>query len=533
MGRVTVFAINGCRHCARAKAALKDRHIPYLEINLSSHPDKRSSLLNLSDSLTVPQIFFNEKHIGGADELIDLLEKWDSEAEVHEHGTPSQRYEREVGAMPDPTDQRLQPSTNDPVKEVVAPPRSEGDKIQLPESSGGKLLTYLEMTQRLLSSMKTTNLTYHGKLYRNSITGQNMVLYLMAEFNLTKEEAVKFGLYLSQRKLLTHVTGDHDFTDRSDLYYRLQPHQNHDILNSYRVWTDRVDPNSLAVVSRLSKKMQGIFDRAALHQTDGNVNLHSASLDAEYEQFEEEVCELQKISIEDMEKNYLTAYAINVYNLMIKYAQVKVGVPTTNTQRLAFFNNVTMDLGGEFFSFQELENGILRANAVPPYALRKVFSPTDKRLRLALKVDKVDPRIHFGLNCGARSCPPVKKFTASDLNEELRIVALAFCEQDDNVMIKESSNTVVCNTIFKWYMDDFAPSTSQLPVALLAFLKGAKKQSLQNMIDKSNNKGSSSIKVEFFKYDWSSNVTESKKFSKSNLSANQYTLKSILCIPNC
>ena len=80
------------------------------------------------------QIFFNVKHIGGSIELIDLLETWDSEATSNGHATTFERYEKEVKNMPDPTDQRLQPSTKDAVKEAVAPPRDEQDKIKLPKS---------------------------------------------------------------------------------------------------------------------------------------------------------------------------------------------------------------------------------------------------------------------------------------------------------------------------------------------------------------------------------------------------------------
>jgi len=40
MGRVTVFAIDSCPHCKRAKAALTARGIPFTEISLSSYPSK-------------------------------------------------------------------------------------------------------------------------------------------------------------------------------------------------------------------------------------------------------------------------------------------------------------------------------------------------------------------------------------------------------------------------------------------------------------------------------------------------------------
>ena len=39
-----------------------------------------------------------------------------------------------------------------------------------------------------------------------------------------------------------------------------------------------------------------------------------------------------------------------------------------------------------------------------------------------------EPRIHFALNCGAKSCPPVKVFTGKGVEEELDVVTGAFVE---------------------------------------------------------------------------------------------------------
>ncbi|KAJ1463592.1 hypothetical protein T484DRAFT_1874119 [Baffinella frigidus] len=55
--------------------------------------------------------------------------------------------------------------------------------------------------------------------------------------------------------------------------------------------------------------------------------------------------------------------------------------------------------------------------------------------RLQVALPEVDCRIHFALNCGAKSCPPIKNFTAEAVQEELRIAALAFCEMDDSEAI--------------------------------------------------------------------------------------------------
>merc|ERR1712038_2022316 len=116
-GRVTVFTITGCPFCIKAKTALKERNIPYVEINVSEHPDKRSDMLSLSNSLTVPQIFFNDIHVGGATETIDFL--------VREDYT-EKKYNKEIKDQPDPTDERLSIPTSSPVSiDISAPPRGK------------------------------------------------------------------------------------------------------------------------------------------------------------------------------------------------------------------------------------------------------------------------------------------------------------------------------------------------------------------------------------------------------------------------
>ena len=68
-GRVTVYSVVGCPYCARAKSLLTELGVPYVDINLDKRPDLRSELAERTGRRTVPQIFFNEKHIGGCDEL--------------------------------------------------------------------------------------------------------------------------------------------------------------------------------------------------------------------------------------------------------------------------------------------------------------------------------------------------------------------------------------------------------------------------------------------------------------------------------
>ncbi len=514
MGKITIFAIDGCPFCVKAKQNLTDRQIPYTEINLTSHPDKRSDMLALSDSLTVPQIFFNEKHVGGANELIKLLEQWDGENAQNGTPTPLKRYEEEVKGQPDPSDPRLQPSTLPAAKEPTPPPRNEDDKIKIPNS--GNTVSVLDITDQLLKVLPSSDLNYLTTTYKNAFQSKDLLDSLMKEFSLDEEQAAEFGKYLQKRKIFDHVTSDHIFGQNIDkkLFWRLQPYQKPNVLNSFRIWEDRIDPDSMAVVSRLNKIMQGIQKRAT--NRNGDFDLASASNDGEYVKFQEGVCELQGIDMSVMDVNTRTAFIINVYNLMIKYAQVKHGVPRNNLERVPFFTKIKINIGGEKFSFNDLENGILRANAAAPYALKRNFAGGDKRTRLSLQ--QVDNRIHFALNCGAKSCPPVKKFTSTDLEEELRIVALAFCEQDDNVKLEPILNEIYLNTIFNWYRQDFAKTNGDLPKVILGFLRGEKKEMLEKMINKK------SVKVKFNTYDWSSSVVNSKTFDASALKRDTFIL---------
>ena len=69
---ITIFTRAGCGHCARAKALLADRGLAYEEIEVGSDVSPRT-LRAVSGAQTVPQIFVDGRHVGGADALDELL----------------------------------------------------------------------------------------------------------------------------------------------------------------------------------------------------------------------------------------------------------------------------------------------------------------------------------------------------------------------------------------------------------------------------------------------------------------------------
>jgi glutaredoxin 3 len=73
MKRVDIYTSPFCPYCHRAKALLNKRGIPFNEIDVLMHPDRRREMERRAGGAhTVPQIFFGDRHVGGCDQLVAL-----------------------------------------------------------------------------------------------------------------------------------------------------------------------------------------------------------------------------------------------------------------------------------------------------------------------------------------------------------------------------------------------------------------------------------------------------------------------------
>ena len=72
MPQVQVYATGWCPYCARALQLLKSRGLAIEEIDVDARPGAREEMIARSGRSTVPQIFINQTHIGGCDDLIAL-----------------------------------------------------------------------------------------------------------------------------------------------------------------------------------------------------------------------------------------------------------------------------------------------------------------------------------------------------------------------------------------------------------------------------------------------------------------------------
>jgi glutaredoxin 3 len=72
MARVVMYATDWCPYCARARALLGAKAVAYTEIDVEAVPGAREEMRARGGGSTVPQIFIDERPIGGCDELCAL-----------------------------------------------------------------------------------------------------------------------------------------------------------------------------------------------------------------------------------------------------------------------------------------------------------------------------------------------------------------------------------------------------------------------------------------------------------------------------
>ena len=76
MKDVTVYMGPRCNFCDAAKRLLARNNIPFKEINIAMEEGKQEEMLSKSNGKrTIPQIFFNNLHVGGYQELRSLEKK--------------------------------------------------------------------------------------------------------------------------------------------------------------------------------------------------------------------------------------------------------------------------------------------------------------------------------------------------------------------------------------------------------------------------------------------------------------------------
>ena len=80
MPKVTIYSTNVCPYCVRAKSLLQRKGVKYVELNIDRDMNLMKQMMERSQRRTVPQIFIDDYHVGGYDDMAEL----DSEGKLDE-----------------------------------------------------------------------------------------------------------------------------------------------------------------------------------------------------------------------------------------------------------------------------------------------------------------------------------------------------------------------------------------------------------------------------------------------------------------
>lgn len=176
-----------------------------------------------------------------------------------------------------------------------------------------------------------------------------------------------------------------------------------------------------------------------------------------------------------------TAFWVNIYNA---YFQILTFREKLGKDQI--FKAKKIAIAGNPFSLDQIEHGILRRYRWK-YSLGYLPDWTATRLIRQLAVDAVDGRIHFALNCGAVSCPPIAFYDAHDLEKQLETATLSFLSTETT--IDDSSKTILTTRLFKWFSGDF----------------GGRKAAIQ-LIENHLKRDLKGYRLKFKPYDWTTKM---------------------------
>ena len=149
------------------------------------------------------------------------------------------------------------------------------------------------------------------------------------------------------------------------------------------------------------------------------------------------------------------AFWLNLYNALVIDGIISYGVRRSVAEErlgvLAFFRRTAYNIGGMRFSCDDIEHGILRSNSRHPFLPGRQFGGRDPRR--AWIIDPPDARVHFALNCGSRSCPPIGVYSADHIDAQLTLATRSFLNQE--AILEPRQDTLGLPSIFRWFARDF------------------------------------------------------------------------------
>jgi len=191
---------------------------------------------------------------------------------------------------------------------------------------------------------------------------------------------------------------------------------------------------------------------------------------------------LSKYSIEGLRTGLVNDNARKVFWINLYNAWYQIFAIRDKKSKSTIYTDNDIHFADVSLSLDDIEHGILRRYRWK-YSLGYLpqFLPSKAIRKLA--VTKIDFRIHFALNCGAKSCPPIAFYQYNRIDEQLETATQSFLQNETTV--DSARKELHVTKIMQWFKGDFGGE-----------------HGIKKIISKYLGTDVSSYKVRFNDYDW-------------------------------
>ncbi len=150
--------------------------------------------------------------------------------------------------------------------------------------------------------------------------------------------------------------------------------------------------------------------------------------------------------VSDTEKK---CFWINIYNsICLHYLRLY----TQANDHKKIFSLPLFNIANTVLTLDEIEHGILRKNKVK-WGLGYITNPFVSTFIKKCSVAQLDYNIHFALNCGVVSCPPITVYNTNDIASQLKYNAIHYLQQE--CVLEHNHESIVLPSLIQWYQGDF------------------------------------------------------------------------------